>query len=114
MDQLDEPHRSRVPAFLRPPSTRLGWAAVAGSLGAIALVVLVNLAAEGPGPPEGNPWWWQAFGTCALAGLLACGLAGLIAVVARHERSWLVIVPCALVLLVSVSELVQGLLELLG
>ena len=49
-----------------------------------------------------------------LACMLASGVAGLIAVVRRHERSWMVVVPCALVLLVVVNELAQGLAELLS
>jgi hypothetical protein len=112
--QALEPHRSRIPRFFRTPSTRLGWAAIAGSVGAILLVIVVNLLVEGSGPPEGNPWWWQLFGASALVCMAASGVAGLIAVVGRHERSWMVIVPSALVLLVAVSEMIQGLLHFLG
>jgi carbon starvation protein CstA len=113
--QALEPHRSRIPRFFRTPSTRLGWAAVAGSVGAILVVIVVNLfAVEGSGPPEGNPWWWQLFGTSALVCMGASGVAGLIAVVRKHERSWMVIVPTTLVLLVAVSEMFQGLGVLLG
>jgi ABC-type multidrug transport system permease subunit len=113
--QALEPHRSRIPRFLRPPSTRLGWAATAGSVGAILLVIVVNLfSVEGSGPPEGNPWWWQLFGASALLCMAASGVAGLIAVVRKHERSWMVIVPGALVLLVAVGEMLQGLLYFLG
>ena len=113
--QALEPHRSRIPRFLRPPSTRLGWAATAGSVGAILLVIVVNLfSVEGSGPPEGNPWWWQLFGVSALVCMAASGVAGLIAVVRKHERSWMVIVPGALVLLVAVGEMLQGLLHFLG
>ncbi|HSO03452.1 MAG TPA: hypothetical protein VLQ92_03145 [Candidatus Limnocylindrales bacterium] len=109
-----EPHRSRIPRFFRTPSTRLGWAATSGTVGAIVVVILVNLMAEGSGPPEDDPWWWQVFGISALGCLLAFGVAGLIAVVRNRERSWMVIVPSALVLLVAVNELIQGLLHFLG
>jgi hypothetical protein len=51
-----EPHRSRIPRFFRTPSTRLGWAAITGSVGAIVVVIVVNLMAEGSGPPEDDPW----------------------------------------------------------
>jgi predicted membrane channel-forming protein YqfA (hemolysin III family) len=113
--QALEPHRSRIPQFLRTPSTRLGWTATAGSVGAILLVIVVNLVSvEGSGPPEGNPWWWQLFGASALVCMAASGVAGLIAVVREHERSWMVIVPGALVLLVAASEMIQGLLFFLG
>ncbi len=78
-------------------------------------MVVINLLSEqGPGPPDDSPLWW----TVSVMGILACmlgsGIAGLIAVVRRHERSWMVIVPCGLVLLVVVNELVQGLAELLS
>jgi uncharacterized BrkB/YihY/UPF0761 family membrane protein len=112
--QALEPHRGHSPRFFGMPSTRLGWAAVAGSVGTIVAVVVVNMIAEGSGPPEGDPWWWQVFGACALVCLLGIGVAGLIAVVRKHERSWMVIVPSALVLLVAVSEMIQGLLYFLG
>ena len=112
--QALQPHRSRIPRFFRPPSTRLGWAAIAGSVGAILLVIVVNFMVEGAGPPAGNPWWWQLFGTTALVCMAASGIAGLIAVVRKHERSWMVIVPTALVLLIAVSEMIQGVTYLLG
>jgi predicted membrane channel-forming protein YqfA (hemolysin III family) len=112
--QALEPRRSRIPRFFRTPSTRLGWAAIAGSVGAIVVVIVVNLMAEGSGPPEDDPWWWQVFGISALGCMLASGVAGLIAVVRKHERSWMVIVPTALVLLVAVNELIQGLAYFLG
>jgi hypothetical protein len=72
-------------------------------VGPIVLVIVVNIMVEGSGPPEANPWWWQVFDT------LASGVAGLIATVRMHERSWMVIVPTALVLLVAVKELIEGL-----
>jgi carbon starvation protein CstA len=112
--QALEPRRSRIPRFFRTPSTRLGWAAIAGSVGATLLVIVFNLLVEGSGPPEGNPWWWQLFGTSALVCMAASGVAGLIAVVRKHERSWMVIVPTTLVLLVTVSEMIQGLAYFLG
>ena len=110
-----EPPRSRIPTFFRTPSTRLGWAAFAGSLAAVVLVVVINLLSEqGPGPPDDSPLWWTVSVMGILACMLASGVAGLIAVVRRHERSWMVVVPCALVLLVVVNELAQGLAELLS
>jgi hypothetical protein len=112
--QALEPHRSRIPRFFRPPSTRLGWAAISGMVAAIALVIVVNQMVEGSGPPEGDPWWWQVFGISALGCMLASGVAGLIAVVRNRERSWMVIVPTTLVLVVAVNELIQGLVYFLG
>ncbi len=112
--QVRKPHLSRIPGFFHTPTTRLGWAAIAGAVGAIVLVIVVNLIVEGSGPAEGNPWWWRLFGTSALGCMLASGVAGLIAVVRKHERSWMVIVPTALVLLVAISEMLQGLGYLLG
>ena len=109
-----EPHRSRIPRFFRTPSTRLGWAATSGTVAAIVLVIVVNLMVEGSGPPEFDPWWWRVFGISALGCMLAFGVAGLIAVVRNRERSWMVIVPTALVLVVAVNELIQGLVYFLG
>jgi drug/metabolite transporter (DMT)-like permease len=113
--QAVQPHHRRIPRFFRTPSTRLGWLATAGSLGAIVLVVAVNLLSEqGPGPPDDSPLWWAVFAVGMLVCMLSSGVVGLIAVVRRHERSWMVIVPCGLVLLVVVAELAQGLAELLS
>ena len=113
--QTLEPHRSRTPRFFRTPSTRLGWLATAGSVAAVVLVVVINLLSEqGPGPPDDSPLWWTVSVMGILACMLASGVAGLIAVVRRQERSWMVVVPCALVLLVVVNELAQGLAELLS
>jgi hypothetical protein len=113
--QTLEPHRSRTPRFFRTPSTRLGWLATAGSLAAVVLVVVINLLSEqGPGPPDDSPLWWTVSAMGILACMLASGVAGLIAVVRRQERSWMVVVPCALVLLVVVNEVAQGLAELLS
>ena len=109
-----EPHRSHIPRFFRTPSTRLGWAATSGTVAAIVLVIVVNLMAQGSGPPEGDPWWWRVFGISALGCLLAFGVAGLTTVVRNRERSWMVIVPTGLVLLVVVNELIQGLVYFLG
>jgi hypothetical protein len=78
------------------------------------MTIVINVTAEGPGPPENNPMWWGAVVSVILACMLGSGIAGLFAVVRRHERSWMVIVPCGLVLLVVVNELAQGLAELLS
>ena len=112
--QALQPRRSHIPRFFRTPSTRLGWAATAATVGVILVVILVNIMAEGPGPPDDNPWWWTVFALTALLGMLASGIAGLIAVVRRKERSWMVIVPTTLVLVVVVNELVEGLVQFLG
>jgi hypothetical protein len=110
-----EPKQRTIPRFFRLPSTRLGWMATAGSLGAIALVIVINLMSEqGPGPPDDSPLWWAVAVVSILACMLTSGVAGLIAVVRRHERSWMVIVPSGLVLLVVINELVQGLVALLS
>jgi hypothetical protein len=78
-------------------------------VGTIVLVIVVNIMVEGSGPPEANPWWWQVFDISAPGCLLASGVAGLVAAARMHERSWMVIVPTALVLLVAVNELIEGL-----
>lgn len=95
------------PGFTRRPSSTLGWAAVAIGTVSLALVVLSNAAAQRTGIPR-----WQAF--TLFLGLLAACVAGLIAVLRNHERSWIVIAPTVLVSLVVINELVQGLLMLLG
>jgi hypothetical protein len=87
--QTLEPRRSRIPTFFRTPSTGLGWAAIAGAVGAIVLTMVINVMAEGPGPPEDDPWWWGA----AASGILACMLAS--GVAPHDQRPYRLPVPRA-------------------
>lgn len=94
------------------PSSRLGWAAVAAMAGSIGLVVLLNLTAEQGSDDLSGPQ------RVIFAGLVLClfasGVLGLIAVWRRRERSWVVLLPAALICAVLVWEVVQGLLRLVG
>ena len=113
--QALRPRRSRIPAFFRTPSTRLGWAAISGALAAIVMTIVINVRPlRVQGRPRTTRCGGAQFPHVILACMLGSGIAGLFAVVRRHERSWMVIVPCGLVLLVVVNELVQGLAELLS
>ncbi len=77
--------------FLQRPSTRLGWwavglAAVFMAMSIINSVVFMRL-------PENVPWRQTVlpfFSIFMMACGLASGVVGLIAVIRKHERSWLV------------------------
>ena len=70
------------------PSTQLGWWSV-GLAAAFVVLLIINAAVFLPSPGV-VPWREAMVGI----GLLACGIGGgavaLIALIRRHERSWLV------------------------
>ena len=77
--------------FLGWPSTRLGWWSVA--LAAVFLVLFIINSAVFMRLPEDVTWRVTVlpyYGIFMLLCGLAAGIAGLIAVIRRHERSWLV------------------------
>ena len=94
----------RGPGFLSTPSTKLGRWSVA-LLATFAAFFIINSMVF-------TPWivevpWWQAF--AALSFGLAAGIVGLIAVIRRHERSWLVwlaMLPGLTMVVFAVSEFV--------
>jgi hypothetical protein len=95
----------------RRPVTRLGWWAV--GLAAVFLgMFIINSAVFMPAYQDpSNDWWRQAFlpfyGIFMVLCGLAAGIVGLIAVIRKHERSWLVwltILPGAFVLFLLLGE----------
>jgi hypothetical protein len=94
------------------PSTPLGWAAAAAMAGSITLVILVN--AVGAQGTEGESAWQRVLFIGINLSLVASWVVALVAVFRRHERSWVVLLPAALLTVVVVNELVQGVLQLLG
>ena len=113
MRQAEQPTqpslRSRV---FRRPSSRLGRVAAAGMAGAIVLVALVN--AVGAQGTDDVPVWLAVVFVGSLVGLLVADVLGLVAVFRKRERSWVVLLPSALISAVIVNELIQGVLALLG
>jgi hypothetical protein len=77
--------------ILRWPSTRLGWWSVALAA-AFAALLLINSALFMPSTVEvpQRQVVLPFYGITLLSCGLAAGIAGLIAVLRRHERSWLV------------------------
>jgi hypothetical protein len=78
-------------SFWRRPGTRLGWWAF-GLAAAFVVMFIINAAVFMPGlaPEQWNrvllPVYGISMGLCGLA----AGVVGSIAVIRRHERSWLV------------------------
>jgi hypothetical protein len=81
---------------------------MAGSVG--LLLTFTAVIAQGTDIPA-----WQ---TVAFVGILVCLVAsyvvGLVAALRMHERSWVVLVPTALISAVIAMELIQGVLQLAG
>jgi len=81
-------------------------------LGSIALVVVLAFTAEqGPDDP---PVRQQGAFVAALLCLLGSYVLGLVAVIRRAERSWMVLLPTALLSAVVLNELVQLVVQLAG
>jgi len=73
------------------PSTRLGWWSIALAATFVALFI-INSTVFMPSTVE-VPWRQAVlpfYGIAMLSCGLAAGIVGLIAVIRRHERSWLV------------------------
>ncbi len=75
----------RKRGFLSTPSTKLGWWSVA--LAATFAALFIITAAAFMLSTVELPWF---YGIAMLPPGLAAGIVGLIAVIRRHERSWLV------------------------
>ncbi|MBX7235535.1 MAG: hypothetical protein K1X65_14205 [Caldilineales bacterium] len=85
------PKRPQWQRVFSRPSTRLGWEAVA--LAAVfAVLFVVNAAVLMPTPDvlARERAFRIAYGVAMLACGLTAGLLALVAVIRRHERSWLV------------------------
>jgi hypothetical protein len=78
-------------SFRQRPATRLGWWAV-GLAAAYVVMSIVNSAVF---MRISIPDWWRQnllpfYGIFMMLAGLAAGVVGLIAIIRRHERSWLV------------------------
>jgi hypothetical protein len=101
-----------APSFLHRPSTRLGWWAV-GLFGLFVILFVINAllfipASQGVSSPEWVIFFLPIFGIIMALCTLAAGLAGVMAVIKKHERSWLVwltIIPAVFFLLLLLFEL---------
>lgn len=109
---MQQEARGLIARVFSRPSSKLGWEAAAAMAGSIGLVVLFNVVvADDTGD---RPTWQQAVLVAILVCLAASCVMGLVAVFRRRERSWVVLVPTALLCLVITNELIQGLLQLVG
>ena len=95
-------------SFKKPPSTRLGWWAV-GLAVAFSVMSFINSAVF-MRLSEDVPWRQTLlpfYGIFMLLCGLAAGVVGLIAIIRKHERSWLVwlsILPGTFALLLVLGE----------
>lgn len=108
MSAQHAPHTPLWRRILLPPSTRLGWWSVGLAATFVALLI-INATVFMPSAVE-VPWRQLILPFYGI-GMLLCGLAGgvvgLIAVIRRHERSWLVwlaMLPGLFVLLFVLGE----------
>ena len=104
-----EPTSPRKSGIFALPSTKLGWLSVWLMVAAVIMFV-VNATVFMPSVVE-IPWRTAILPFYAIA-MVACGLAagvgGMVAIVRKHERSWLVWLPVFLgadVILFVVGEL---------
>ena len=102
--------QSRSP-FWQRPATRLGWWAVA--LTAVFIVMfIINATVFMVASQEFSDRWWQKnllpfYGILMLLCGLSGGVVGLIALIRKRERSWLVwltLLPGAFVLFLVLGE----------
>ena len=95
--------------FLSTPSTKLGRWSVALAVTFVVLFIInsavfMRLTQEAPWQHTILPFYGIAMLLCGLA----AGIAGLVAVIRRHERSWLVwltMLPGLLVIFLLLGEL---------
>jgi hypothetical protein len=78
-------------SFLQRPSTRLGWWAVGLAIAFVVMsfinsAVFMRLSVDVPWRQTILPFYGIFMMLCGLA----AGVVGLIAIIGRHERSWLV------------------------
>lgn len=107
-----DPRRGGRSKVLGRPSSSLGSTAAAAMVGSIGLLFGFT-AMVAQGPEELDLWQRIAFVAILLC-LLGSWALGLVAVIRRHERSWLVLLPTAVLSLAVLNELLQGLLQLAG
>jgi hypothetical protein len=96
-------------SFRQRPRTRPGWWAV-GLMEAFVVMFVINSTVFMRLP--GNAPWQHAllpfYGILMILCGLSAGIVGLISVIRKHERSWLVwltILTCAFVLFLLVGEI---------
>ena len=102
------PGKPLRPQILGRPSTRLGWWSV-GLAATFVILFIINSTVFMPSAVE-VPWrqlLLPFYGIAMLSCGLAAGIVGVIAVIQRHERSWLVwltILPGLFVLFFVLGE----------
>jgi hypothetical protein len=115
MQQTRDPQRSLVSRVFSRPSTTSGWAAFVGEATSIGLIAFVNVVRS---PQEANgdeyPVWLSNIGFAALAGLVVSTAIGLVAVIWRGERSWIVLLPTFFLSAVMALETVNMALGMFG
>jgi len=95
----------------RRPNTLLGWWAV-GLLAAFVVMFIINSVVFVPTSQGASTAWWRQallpfYGIFMLLCGLAAGVVGLIALIRKDERSWLVwltILSCMFVIFLVLGE----------
>jgi len=98
-------------SFLQRPGTRMGWWAV-GLGAAFVVMFIINSTVFMPAYQDATNTLWRQnllpfYGIFMMLCALAAGVVGLIAVIKKHERSWLVwltILPGAFALIFILGE----------
>lgn len=93
--------------FLRRPNTRTGWWAVGLMVGFLILFMINSVVWMRLPETEWGPVVLPFYGIFMLLVGLAAGVVGLIALLQKRERSWLVwltILPAAFVILMLLGE----------
>jgi membrane associated rhomboid family serine protease len=110
-DALSEERAARGPAagsgFLQLPASAVGRITAL-----LFVVVVVSMALMATVVESSNPSWRGAFALFVVASVVAAAVLGVVAVLAKRERSWAVVIPALLGVAIVVNELVQQLRSL--
>lgn len=90
--------------FLQSPVSDVGR--ITAILFAVVVLSIVLMATV---VESSNPAWRGAFAVFVVTSVLAATVFGLVAVLAKRERSWAVVVPALLGVAIVVNELAQQL-----
>ena len=96
-------------SFLQRPGTHTGWWAVGlAVVFAVMFMIDTMVFMRLPGDAPGRQTWLPYYGVVMMLCGLAAGVVGVIAVIRKHERSWLIwltILDGAFVLFFILGEL---------